>query len=208
MSANQCYTGVTERFARFSHEGKEYRVSHRGLECVASPRESSASEWKAEGTATHADLEGVARDRSKLRVFQIWDAAGSPLTVDRPLLVGRSKVCDVILDNHTVSRFHAVFLPNNVSVRVVDLDSQNGTRVGALHVRDTELWATTHLFLGAARIVLRPFAAEPAMIALPSEAMAEVYRLTDSFARSDAPVVVLGESGVGKESLVQRIHAA
>jgi pSer/pThr/pTyr-binding forkhead associated (FHA) protein len=42
------------------------------------------------------------------------------------VLVGKSKNCDLVLDHHSVSYYHAIFLVDSESLTVVDVNSENG----------------------------------------------------------------------------------
>lgn len=48
------------------------------------------------------------------------------ITFDRPIVLGRDRTCDVVLEHSSVSRRHARFVPGDDRVIVQDLDSQNG----------------------------------------------------------------------------------
>ena len=50
--------------------------------------------------------------------------------------------------------------------------------------------------------------ADPSSLVGPSAAMAELRRRLESIARTDAPVLVVGEAGSGKERVARALHAA
>ena len=58
---------------------------------------------------------------------------------DKPMTVGRSADCDVVLTDPTVSKHHIELRPRGGDVVLVDLGSTNGTRVNDLVVRDRVL---------------------------------------------------------------------
>jgi len=78
------------------------------------------------------------------------------LVGETPLIVGRSRSCDVVLDHDTVSRRHAALARDAEGWTVTDLGSSNGTwldgrRVGAgARVRPGD-----QLLLGGCAVLLR-----------------------------------------------------
>jgi hypothetical protein len=65
---------------------------------------------------------------SHLEVYAIEKAANNPYK-DR-ISIGRARNCDVVLRYSSVSKLHAHFRPTpDAGLELVDLDSQNGTRV-------------------------------------------------------------------------------
>jgi two-component system, NtrC family, response regulator AtoC len=114
------------------------------------------------------------------------------------LVIGRGLDCDVRLDDPTVSRRHAVIMAKPALALVVE--SKTGkTRVdGREVVGSIPLTPGQVIEIGQARIVVRNEAA-------PSTD--STARAIDLAARSDLPVLILGESGSGKEKTMERIVA-
>jgi hypothetical protein len=77
------------------------------------------------------------------------------IAFDRPIVLGRDRTCDVVLEHSSVSRRHARFVPEEGRVIVQDLDSQNGVWMkrkritGQVAVKDGE-----EVSLGQATITL------------------------------------------------------
>lgn len=77
------------------------------------------------------------------------------IAFDRPIVVGRDRTCDVVLEHSSVSRRHARLVPGEERVIVQDLDSQNGVWMkkkriaGQVEVKDGE-----EVSLGQATITL------------------------------------------------------
>lgn len=77
------------------------------------------------------------------------------ITFDRPIVLGRDRTCDVVLEHASVSRRHARLVPTGDRVIVQDLDSQNGVWMhkkrcaGQVEVKDGE-----EVSLGQATITL------------------------------------------------------
>jgi hypothetical protein len=62
-----------------------------------------------------------------LEVFEVIKAAGNPYP-DR-VSVGRARNCDLVMRDPSVSKLHAHFRMSPGKMELVDIDSQNGTRV-------------------------------------------------------------------------------
>ena len=74
---------------------------------------------------------------------------------DRPIVLGRDRTCDVVLQHQSVSRRHVRLVPWRDRVIVQDLDSQNGVwvgeerRHGQLEIKDGEQFS-----LGQATVIV------------------------------------------------------
>ncbi len=148
--------------------------------------------------------------------------AGARFSVDdlgtRRVLVGKSVACDVKLEDREVSRRHAAFEIDSVGLRVVDLDSTNGTWVNGLRVRDAYLPSPATVQVGstALRVDLDPTAhvlpaSQEATFHRVIGASPEMRRLYPTFGRlaaSNVPVLIEGETGTGKEVLAESLHEA
>ncbi len=141
------------------------------------------------------------------------------------LTVGRSRSCDLCIDHPSVSREHAVFHGSN-PVTVEDRGSTNGTTVAGVRVPTgarVPVQRGAVVAIGAAVLVVRaafddaapPEAPRPAS-AIPARggppvivadgAMRELYRVVDLVAKGDLSVVLLGETGSGKDVIADAIH--
>jgi hypothetical protein len=67
------------------------------------------------------------RRSSNLEVLPVIKAAGNPYP-DR-VSVGRARNCDIVMRDSSVSKLHAHFRVGGPKLELVDIDSQNGTRV-------------------------------------------------------------------------------
>jgi hypothetical protein len=67
------------------------------------------------------------RKAQHLEVLPVVKAPGNPYP-DR-VSVGRARNCDVVMRDPSVSKLHAHFRIGGVKLELVDIDSQNGTRV-------------------------------------------------------------------------------
>ncbi len=175
------------------------------------------------GTQKHAFL-----SPGRPHVVAMWP--GGTVTKELPeggrLTVGRSKTCDITIDHGSVSREHAVFHGGR-PVEVEDLGSTNGTTVGGARISKgmkVPIERGQVVVIGAAILVVHgafepiPIPHAPQRRAPPrtppdtppvivaDDAMRELHRIVDLVAKGDLSVVLLGETGTGKDLLADTIH--
>ena len=136
-----------------------------------------------------------------------------PLRPDVDLVVGRIEGCDVRLDDPSLSRRHARLRVGD-AITLEDLDSANGTRVRGqkipAHVT-VELLPGEVFELGALLCVVEAAAAPRApgaqgSVVVVDPAMIELHGLVDRVAAGAINVLLLGETGVGKEIFAEAVH--
>jgi DNA-binding NtrC family response regulator len=148
--------------------------------------------------------------------------AGIVREAARPLLAGRTVAgrrvggpAIALDDDGLASREHAAFDcdPSRGRLSVEDLDSRNGVHVNGEPVQRCELVDGDLVRLGATFLVVR--FEPPRLIDVPSDllvgpspAMQQVRVAVKRLAKNDASVLVLGETGTGKEVVAQALHAA
>jgi two-component system response regulator AtoC len=172
------------------------------------------------GTDTHAH---VTLARPHLVVMWPGGSAVRELPPAATLTVGRSRKCDLCIDHPSVSREHAVFYGSN-PVTVEDLGSTNGTTIAGVRI-PTRARAQVErgqvIAIGAAVIVIRsaldgepapaPGRIGPRVGSSPSvivvdDGMRELYRVVDLIGKGDLSVILLGETGAGKDVIADAIH--
>ena len=131
-----------------------------------------------------------------------------------PLVFGSSKSADVFLHDRTVSKQHCEIALVGSRVGVRDLGSKNGTYVGGARVK--EAWATegTTIVVGQTTLVCvgldeddEDEHAEPLPgVAGSSKAMRTIAAQVRRLAALSSPVLVAGETGVGKELVARALH--
>jgi two-component system, NtrC family, response regulator HydG len=144
--------------------------------------------------------------------FSIEDLAA------RRALIGQSVACDVKLEDRAVSRRHAALEMDSLGVRVVDLDSTNGTLVNGVRVRDAYLPPRAVIQVGAtalrvdlegaARVIAASTEASFHRVIGSSPEMRRLYPLFARLAATVVPVLIEGETGTGKEALAESLHEA
>jgi transcriptional regulator with PAS, ATPase and Fis domain len=143
---------------------------------------------------------------------------GLEIRVSSPTFtIGSGGSSDLVLGDPTISREHLQLSLVANGVRLRDR-SKNGTRIGGIRINDVIVHADTVLTLGATSIALR---LEPETLALPlseqvtfgeafgsAPIMRHLFALLEEAAWTDMPVLLEGESGVGKDVLARGIHAS
>lgn len=157
-----------------------------------------------------------APDDSPLLVVDPGRPRALTLAARSIVRLGRSAEGEITLDDPTVSRRHAVLEPHEGAWRVVDLGSQHGLRVDGAPTRAATLDGDHVLTLGASTVLFlsrlsgRPTplrAAAPTIYAAASATRALVAEL-EAIARTELPVLLLGETGVGKDVAARLVHAS
>jgi transcriptional regulator with GAF, ATPase, and Fis domain len=143
------------------------------------------------------------------------------LPVGQTVVIGRDEGADVRIEHASVSRRHASLKVGDV-IEVQDLGSANGTRVhdrGLARGERSPLRGGDLVEFGAVLCMLRapapsaddhgtPAPAETGdAVVVATASMRELHALARRVAASTVPVLLLGETGVGKEVFAERIHA-
>lgn len=145
------------------------------------------------------------------------DAAGQHVVeLVAPRNVGSAPACEVVVQDRAVSRLHAVFSPREDGLWVRDVGSRNGTFVGGVKVIEARVPAGASIRLGTTEIAVAYGTPQPPANLWPeaslgslrarSAAMREVFSIVAALARGDAPALLVGEHGTGKEALARTMH--
>jgi hypothetical protein len=100
--------------------------------------------------AVSAEELGVESERVTLQ----WDGGRRELD-KRRVLIGRSRECDVQLEDANVSRRHAELRQEGASYWLVDLDSTNGVEVNGRRLKRAKLEDGDRVTMGATDLVFR-----------------------------------------------------
>ncbi|MGA3124977.1 MAG: sigma 54-interacting transcriptional regulator [Polyangiaceae bacterium] len=136
---------------------------------------------------------------------------------EKPLVIGRSRRCDLVLDDKTVTALHMEVQATPKGVRVLDLKSRNGSFLHDARFTEVYLNGTWELRCGAKRL---RFVADPPhdvivrqqhrfgdLIGTTPE-MLKLFGLLHKFAPSTVSILIRGETGTGKERVARAIHDA
>ncbi len=137
------------------------------------------------------------------------DRAPIELAPGEVLSVGRSSSSGIVVDDGSVSRLHATLCwDGGDRLRVTDHASRNGTLVGGERVQGSrELESGAIVSVGPqSLLVLLPSSAPATATPETSSAMERVREVARRAAASELPVLIVGETGVGKEVLARLIH--
>jgi len=154
-----------------------------------------------------------------LRVAQ-GPGAGQSLVLDwtkQPsFLVGQSPLCDLRVADRRVSRRHASLAPEGALLRLTDLASTNGTRVGGLRIERALLAGGETIEIGDTQLRV---ARAPTNVVVPaserrglgrlvgaSYEMQRLYDRVEALAGSPLAVVIEGETGTGKDLVAETLH--
>jgi DNA-binding NtrC family response regulator len=136
--------------------------------------------------------------------------------VREKLVIGKSRQCDVVFPDDSVSREHAEVRREGDGYRVVDLGSTNGTFVGEARVTDAFLQPGDVLGLG--KIQLRFVPRESRAELLPSDrehfgpvlghglAMKKIFGVLERVSDTDVTILLQGETGTGKDLIARALH--
>ncbi len=170
----------------------------------------------------------TAAPRSYFLVVRSATSSLFPLPDVGQLLAGRSPEADLRVLDQSASRLHAKFVVDRKAVRVRDLGSRNRTWVNGKPLADGEdrlLCSGDVVGIGTLTLVLHlagsPIPVEPRnqddvapvlvdvgeqTTLLSDPATVRVYELIRRLSRSTLPVLIIGETGTGKENAAQAVH--
>jgi transcriptional regulator with PAS, ATPase and Fis domain len=146
----------------------------------------------------------------------VGETASVPVGMER-LHVGRSQRCALILDDPTVSKVHAEVQATPRGVRVVDLNSLNGTFIGEASIAEAYMTGVCEFRCGAKRLRFVAEAAREVRITAPQRfgglvgtmpEMIELFAKLQRYSPTSMSMVIQGETGTGKERVAQAIHEA
>ncbi len=139
--------------------------------------------------------------------------------------IGRSPACDLQVDNPYISTCHCEIFVKNGRYCIRDLASRNGTFVNDCRVTDAVLPPTGTIRIGHTVLTYQieypdSFSGKIPGIIIPnqksgderrivyqSSAMARVIEQLQKIAARDDSILLLGETGVGKDVLASLVHA-
>jgi len=152
-----------------------------------------------------------AARRFRLRILTGEQERRRAVSVGNILTFGSSEEADVQLADPTVSAMHCRLIVEPGGVRVVDLRSKNGTYVGVGRVDNVLLQGARAGFsIGRTWVEIQEDRPEESVdgtgLVGDSPVIREVRERVHTFARLRKPVLILGESGTGKDVVARALH--
>jgi transcriptional regulator with PAS, ATPase and Fis domain len=128
--------------------------------------------------------------------------------------IGSDASADIVLDDETVSGLHVEIEPTDAGLVIRDLSSRNGTFVDGTRIVEAVLGSGATIGVGQTRIrfdgvdtnevrreVMRFGSAVGA-----SPSMQDVYGMLDRLAPAEVSIMLIGETGTGKDVFARAIH--
>jgi two-component system response regulator AtoC len=180
-------------------------------------------------TTTVPAREGRSLPRRRtLLVLSGDDVDPRPLPMHGSVTIGRAETNDVRIDHPSISRRHLVLRLTEDSIAVIDEGGANGVKLRSVRVPRgvaVEISANEEVQVGDVTLVVQelrppaggapaehrpsgPVAARPGAPVVLDADMRRLYELTARVARGTISVLVVGETGTGKEILTEFLHHA
>jgi DNA-binding NtrC family response regulator len=142
-------------------------------------------------------------------------AKGTTKSLGEKLRIGKAPDNDLVLADDTVSRQHCELTRTDAGIKVRDLGSTNGTKVQGARISEAIVQPGTVLKVGEVELSLRP--AVRNVEVLPSDktwfgaaigqslAMRTIFGVLERIAKTEATVLLEGETGTGKDVLARAL---
>ena len=125
------------------------------------------------------------------------------------LEIGRSSGCDVVVDSGTVSRHHADIEVTGGVVTLTDVGSSNGTTLDGRRLTPNQpvpLAIGVPFLIGSVTMMVQTRTGSRQAPASQASQLAALEHSAKRIAVGKLAVLVVGETGVGKERFAERIH--
>jgi transcriptional regulator with PAS, ATPase and Fis domain len=159
----------------------------------------------------------VYEGRIELPRLEVVAGSERAVLADAPVVVGSHEDCDLVLADPRASRRHCRLTLGPKGVLVEDLGSKNGTRIGGLEVERAYVGALVPIMVGDTKVIVSPLGETESVALSPtvrfgdalggSVAMRALFAKLERAASGDLTVLLLGESGTGKDVLARGMHA-
>ncbi|MGZ3454825.1 MAG: sigma 54-interacting transcriptional regulator [Polyangiales bacterium] len=145
-------------------------------------------------------------------------SAHVPAEIGAVVRVGKSKNNDLVLPDDTVPRHHLEIARTERGLEVRDLGSTNGVKIGGARVEKALVEPGAIVRAGEVELLIR---VEPTGVAMEPSVesrfghaigqglpMRKIFGILERVSKADATVLLLGETGTGKDVLARSIHDA
>lgn len=166
----------------------------------------------AGGQTKIQDAEEKSSRRAQISVGQ----RSFQIDPEQPFNIGSADDNNLVVPEDFVSAYHCRISERNGHWMLVDLGSTNGTEVNGLKIVETELPKKAAIRLGGNTSL--DFSIHESRsdhqtqqyhgMSASDPKMIKVFRLIEKFANIEAPVLITGNSGCGKELVARALHDA
>jgi transcriptional regulator with GAF, ATPase, and Fis domain len=160
----------------------------------------------------------LALSGARLLVLRGPDRGRAYRIAQEVVCVGTAPSCDLVLSDPTVSAHHLSIRILRDSYLVTDLESTNGVLAGGYRVAAVYLQVGDTLDLGQTRIRLEALPESTKLqisdsvqfgrLIGRSAGARRLFALLEAVARQDSTVLLVGETGTGKDLAAQAVHEA
>ena len=125
--------------------------------------------------------------------------------------IGQADSCDLRISDPFVSRRHCLIARKGRSLFVIDKHSKNGTYLDGTRIRDAEVRLGSKLTIGGTTLTAvgskkeENVTARKAIVGT-SPALLSAIDMANRAAATSCSVLILGETGTGKELFAELIH--
>ena len=170
-----------------------------------------------EGRTVPYVVEGAPLRSLRVEVVKGPDRGLVVERANESITIGTAQDNDVVLTDETVSRYHSELRTLGDRVQIIDHGSTNGTSVGSARVTHGSVTSGTVLVLGKSYVKVtdgEPLTVEMAEVSDlhglrgKSPVMRRLMARLERVAKTDVSVLLLGETGTGKEVVSRALHLA
>lgn len=166
-----------------------------------------------DSTAHQPEVIAEPKGRLVLSCFGATPAWSGAIALDGTMVLGRAPSCGLVLPDAAASRQHVELRPNGDGAELIDLESRNGTFVNGRRTARSLLSVGDIVRVGNSilRLSREEEDWQPATIKGPligGATLAPVRRLIKLVGPTELSVLILGETGTGKEVVARLLHEA